>query len=200
MNQISTDLSNRQLTLYGPQGPIGRLEMDQSPDASRPVTVILNDGERMIVAANAIERQSDGRYFMPISVDDLKQLHGGESLVIPVARESLHVERISKVTSRTIVHVEPRTRQESVDVALRDEAVEIERVAINRPVDAPTPTRQEGDITIIPVFAEVLVVTKQLMLKEEIRITRKQTSRQHKDVVELRSEEVRIERVNNSQV
>jgi hypothetical protein len=46
-------------------------------------------------------------------------------------------------------------------------------VQIDRIVAEPPVQRQEGDTLILPVVEEVLVVEKRLMLREEIRITRR---------------------------
>ena len=63
---------------------------------------------------------------------------------------------------------------------------------MSREVDTPGSIRQEGDVTIVPIYEEVLVVKKQLMLKEEIRITRQRTREQVMREVELRREEARV--------
>ncbi|MCA1628121.1 MAG: YsnF/AvaK domain-containing protein, partial [Acidobacteria bacterium] len=60
-----------------------------------------------------------------------------------------------------------REREEIVDELLLKEAVEVERVIINREVDAPVPVRYEGETMIVPVLEEMLVVEKRLVLKEE---------------------------------
>ena len=54
--------------------------------------------------------------------------------------------------------------------------------------------RQEGDITIVPVMAEEIVVTKRLILKEELHIrrVRREETRQH--TVTLREQTVDVER------
>ena len=55
------------------------------------------------------------------------------------------------------------------------EEVEVERVAIDRWVDQMAEVREEGEVTIIPVHAEVLVVEKRLKLVEEIHVRRRRT-------------------------
>ncbi|HYZ87646.1 MAG TPA: DUF2382 domain-containing protein [Bryobacteraceae bacterium] len=61
----------------------------------------------------------------------------------------------------------------TIDEPLASEEVEVERVAVNRIIDGPPETRQEGEVTIIPVVEEVITIQKRLLLKEEVRITRK---------------------------
>lgn len=53
------------------------------------------------------------------------------------------------------------------------EDVDVQRVAINQVVESVPDTRIEGDTTIIPVVEEILVVEKRLVLREEVRITKR---------------------------
>lgn len=50
---------------------------------------------------------------------------------------------------------------------------DVERVPIGRVVDVAPQIRTEGDVTIIPVLQERMVVGKQLFLVEEVHITRR---------------------------
>jgi uncharacterized protein (TIGR02271 family) len=115
-----------------------------------------------------------------------------ERAVIPVVREDVHIDKHVRETGRVTVHVEPHEKIQVVDVPLAEQDVHVERVAVNRQVDAPSPPRQEGDVTIVPVYEEILVVEKRLVLKEEIRITRRQTTRHEFREVATRSEEVHV--------
>ncbi len=88
-----------------------------------------------------------------------------------------------------------RTSNALVDQELISESVSITRVPINRILAEPAVTRQEGDTTVIPVMEETVVVTRQLVLKEEIRITRQQQSSRYQESVPVRAEEIHIERL-----
>ena len=48
--------------------------------------------------------------------------------------------------------------------------IEVERVAIGCYVDVVPPSRQEGDVLVVPIVDEVVLVEKRLLLREEIRI------------------------------
>lgn len=111
----------------------------------------------------------------------------------------LYIEEVSftarKVERGTVrVHVQTTTREQLVDEVLIHERVEIERVAIGQAVDAAPPVRQEGDTTVISVVEEVVVVERRLILKEEIRLRRVQTTERHRESVTLREQEAAIER------
>jgi len=60
----------------------------------------------------------------------------------------------------------------TLDEHLFADEVAIERVPVNQIVEAMPETRTEGDVMIVPVVEEVLVVQKRLLLKEEVRIHR----------------------------
>src|SRR3954469_15149605 len=92
-----------------------------------------------------------------------------EREVIPVVREDVEIGKRVQETGRVVVHVEPHVKAQVVNVPLVEQDVHVERVPVNRQVDAPAPPRQEGDVTIVPVYEEILVVQKRLVLKEEIR-------------------------------
>lgn len=78
---------------------------------------------------------------------------------------------------------------------LRRERAEVKRVIVDRQIDAAPRVRREGDTLILPIVEEVAVVQKQLVLKEEIHITRRTTTEQHQETVTLRNEEPVIERL-----
>ena len=98
-------------------------------------------------------------------------------IIIPLGREELRIDR--RLVDRGGVRVQVRVEEhdETVDALLSEQSVEIERVAINREIDATPATRQEGDTFIIPIIEEILVVERRLLLKEEVRIRR--IERQH---------------------
>lgn len=110
----------------------------------------------------------------------------------------LHAEEVSvgrrAVQGRVQVHVQTVTREHVVDEALSHERVEVERVAIGRPVDSVPPDRQEGDTTVISVVEEVVVVHRQLVLREEVRVRRVRVTEQHRETVSLRVQEAVVER------
>src|ERR1700712_5693363 len=114
-------------------------------------------------------------------------------IVIPLHVEDVSVER-RKVERDVRVHVHTISHDHLVDEALAHESVEIERVAIGRPVDEIPPVREEGDTTVISIVEEVLVVERRLVLKEEIRLRRVRTIEQHRETVTLREQQAVIER------
>lgn len=117
------------------------------------------------------------------------------ALVLPVVEEELQVGKESIDTGLVRIRTRTSTHEERVGMALEREDVIVERVAIGQPVDAPLDVRQEGDVTIVPVHEEVLVVQRQLVLKEELHIRRRISTFDATQPVVLRRQDVSIERV-----
>jgi stress response protein YsnF len=116
-------------------------------------------------------------------------------VTVPVVEERAVVRKRKKVTGavrvRTLVH----RHEEVVDRPLAVETVEVERVPLDRWVEAPVPVRQEGDTTVVTLHEEVVVVEKRLRATEEVRITRRTSTRHAEERVTLRREEAVVERL-----
>jgi uncharacterized protein (TIGR02271 family) len=121
-----------------------------------------------------------------------------EETVIPVAVEELALGK--QLIERERVRVLTRTEVHDVDldaVRKRDD-VRIERVLVGREIATPPQVRVEGDTTIIPVVEEVVIVERRLVLREEIRITKRnieQRERRRLSLRRQRAEVVRTEEV-----
>ncbi len=121
-----------------------------------------------------------------------------ETITIPVIAESLRLTRALRETGRVRIYKQVHERHETVDPSLLREHTEVERVAVNRPVDGPIPIRQEGDTTIIPLLEEVVVVEKRWILREELHVRVRRSEHHEPQVVSLRSEQVTVENLPTS--
>jgi len=117
-----------------------------------------------------------------------------EDLTLQILQEELNVEKRLSVTGVVRLEKTVRTFDALVDENLTSDSVSIERIPMNRYLDEAVATRQEGDTTVIPVMEERVIVTKQLFLKEEVRITRQCQQERHQERVPLRTEEVEVTR------
>lgn len=117
-----------------------------------------------------------------------------QTVKLPVIEERVRLEKRKVETGKVKVSKHVRERDEVVDLPVTKDEVEIQRVPVNRVIDQPASIRQEGDTTIIPIMAEELIVQKRLVLKEEVRITKRHTEVKTSQTVTLRSEEVDIQR------
>lgn len=122
-----------------------------------------------------------------------------EELRIPIVQEEAHVFKRAVTTDRVTV----RTGAEEHRVVIRDELirgqVNVARVPVERQVAEAPPVRTEGDVTIIPVVEERLVVEKRLFLVEELHLTREQALEPVEVPATLRRTRVDIERIEPTQ-
>jgi len=117
--------------------------------------------------------------------------------VLPIVQEvaSVHKQWIDQGGYRLSKRVE--TLQETIDEVLRRADVRIERVPIGRMLeDGVVPdVRHEGNTFVLPVVEEILVTEKRLVLREEVRVTRVETTTRSPQQVSLRREDILIERL-----
>ncbi len=120
-------------------------------------------------------------------------IESDDAFILPVLAETLRVDKRS-VEERVSVHTTVHERDELVDLLLQSDSLDIERVRLDQVVQTAPGVREEGDLLIVPVLEEILVVEKRLILREEIRIRRTRTMRPHQETVRLRREEAVVER------
>lgn len=116
-----------------------------------------------------------------------------ETIRMSLAAEAVVV---SKRVRRTLVRASRTTslRDEAVEADLNHEQIVVERVAIGRIVDAVPPVRQDGDVTIMPVVEEEVVMVRRLILKEEVHLRRVRTTVPFAETVSLRRHTVSVTR------
>jgi len=173
-------------------GERGQIEPSQFTDPTE-AGVLVRFGERQVyVPAGMLVAGSDGVFHLPVALSELAE-QTGSPVVLPVIEEEVQVQTRKVETGGVRVTKVVHEKQEAIDLPLLKEEIEVKRVAINRPVDQPMHIRQEGDTLIIPLVEEVLVVQRQLILKEEVHIITRRTRTQHTQHETVRSEEVVIE-------
>ncbi len=131
-------------------------------------------------------------------MDELDPLETSTDFVVPVVGEELNVRKelfaAGTIRLSKVVHETPEVVTEN----LISENIEIERMPMDVVIDVPPPVRMEGDVTVISVVEEVMVVTKQLRLKEELRMFKRRSVSEYRQEVTLRSEELVVERIDGN--
>src|ERR1700738_51800 len=117
-----------------------------------------------------------------------------EDLRVPLHVEEVSISRREVEKANVQIALITGAREQVVDKELTHVRVEIERVPIGRTIEVVPPISQEGDVTIIPVVEEVVVVERRLVLKEEIRVRRVSTKEKHRETVVLRQQEAVVQR------
>jgi uncharacterized protein (TIGR02271 family) len=114
---------------------------------------------------------------------------------LELVEERVEVGKRQVERGRVVVRTRVEEREELVEVALHREDVIVERVPVGRPVEAAPAVREEDGVLIVPVLEEQLVVATRLVLKEEVRITRKSRTETVREPVTLRSERAEVTRL-----
>ena len=115
--------------------------------------------------------------------------------IIPVIQEQVGVSVERRLAGRVRVSVRTQTDESLVPVDLTQVDVAVERVPVNRAIDTAPEVVTRGDVTIIPVVEERLVLTRQLYLREEIHIRRVERRETAEVPVETRKQVATIERL-----
>jgi uncharacterized protein (TIGR02271 family) len=118
-----------------------------------------------------------------------------ERTVLTEAEERLRVGVREVETGRVRARRTVETFEETVEVPLARETVEVERVAVGEIVDEAPQPRREGDVLVVPVVEEVLVVERRLRLVEEVRIRQETREEVETQTHTLRRTRVETERL-----
>lgn len=116
-------------------------------------------------------------------------------VIVPVVEEAIGVTKRVVETGRVSVSLTTETAQELIRETLRTRRAEVERVKLDQEVKEAPVVREEGDVLIIPVLEEVLVVEKRLVLREEIRLRFINDQEQVEQTVERRIQHAEVKRV-----
>lgn len=179
--------------------------------------VRLDDGRQVLLPSEALRLERDGSYSIGFElaprgagVDSdrtapplrdavpLAAPAARESGTIPVLSEDLVVERRSRTTGGVRLHKHVTESVAEVDEPVVRERVVVEHLRIDRPLtdgSIPQAHEREDGVLVVPVLEEVLVVRKQLVLKEELHVRRIREETRERQSVPLRREHVDVERV-----
>ena len=201
---------DRTIIVTGKDGLRGRViqtAQTSSTTANAAQTVIqLEDGQQVYVPTDMLTRRDDNTFYLPMSLNELSQgrlntmqANQTDTMVLPVIAEELEVSKRRVESGRVRISKKVQEHEETINEPLLHDEVQVERVPINQVATANPTVRYEGDTMIIPILEEVLVVEKRLMIKEEVRVTRHQTTTEGQpQTVILRTEEVTVERLDGN--
>ena len=114
--------------------------------------------------------------------------------MLPLVEEQLSVTKQRVLTGRVRIATQTETIDHLLPAELTREEVEVVRVPVDRRIDSVPDMTTEGDLTIIPVVEERLVVSRELYLREEIHV-RRITRRDSVEIpAQTRRQSVRVER------
>lgn len=182
--------------------------MEAAGHVWRPALQSISPGRRshaqaMVFVPQALSRKSALARTKPPSVSRVlvttsktrRAVETEKQVVVPVTEERARLLARRVTTDRVLVRTEVATHVEPIEALLRDQEVLVERVPVGREVESIPQVREEGGTLIVPVVEEELVVRTRLLLKEEVRVTRVEKSRQVRREVPLRRQTVTTERL-----
>jgi stress response protein YsnF len=113
---------------------------------------------------------------------------------LQVVDEFSTVRKQDVVTGKVRVSTKTELVDEVVSAMLDRQDVEVSRVPRGIEITGAPEIRTEGDVTIVPIVEEILVVEKRLVLKEELHLRRSVSSEHVELPVTLRKQRAVIER------
>lgn len=113
---------------------------------------------------------------------------------VPLIEEHASIQKRIVETGTVAIHTSTQETVDALSEPLSRHEVAIERVPIGVNIESMPEIRYEDDVIIIPVVEERLIVHKQLVLTEELRVYRKQITELATIPVTLRSTAVSVER------
>ena len=177
-----------------PNGRPNVLAVSGTFDPAQPFTEIwMANGEVVRLPTSVLMQSSDVWRTTGAEAEDLSS-EDGLTMAIPLVEERLEVGRRTVATGTIRLKKTVQEYTEALNETLAVRTFDVERVVINRPIDAPPPIRQEGNTTIYSLVEERLVLTKELVLKEEIRIVQRDTERHDNQVVTLHKDHLTVVR------
>jgi len=197
------------LPLSGKRGLRGRV-YSRGQDTSEYRLVRLDGGGDYYVPTQLLQYRDDGTYSIALDTEELSPYDASRRVSTPAAGAGEVVSfvqaqttpvvaeevTLGKRTSESVVRIEKKvvTRDVIVDDPLIRDTFEIRRVPVNKIIAEPVEPRQEGDVFIVPIFEEVLVTEKRLLLREEVHIVRTREEVHEPRRITLRREEVEVQR------
>jgi len=206
------------------RGEIGFLDLATKPRDAKPdenlLAVRLGDGSTVFVPAERLTTETADKFRFDGSFQNAHRdapqpaVDGGEAnanqrnlaamdarmnergeIVVPLIAEEVVIGKKTVETGGVRVHKTVREDVQRIDEPIIREHLEVERVEINRFVEAAPAVRYEGDVMIVPVLEEVVVTQKRLLLREEVRLTKRREEISNVQEVTLRREEISLEKI-----
>ena len=158
----------------------------------------LPDGTRRTVVAPGEATDAPSVLRADAEADALnaqRRADGTEGGTIPIVEEVARVEKrvVDKGTVRVSTDIETVT--ERVETPLLQQSAGLDRVRVDRVVDRMPEPRLDGDTIIVPIVEERVVVTKQLVVTEEVRVALTEETLTDVQDVTLRKERVHIDKI-----
>ncbi|HEU0115080.1 MAG TPA: YsnF/AvaK domain-containing protein [Thermomicrobiales bacterium] len=118
-----------------------------------------------------------------------------DRIVIPLHAEEIVPVRAARDRGAIRITTRVETAPAAWEATLRRDDVTVERIPVGQVVEVAPEARWEGETLIVPVVEEELVISRRLVVREEIRIRRQSDERTVSGTEPLRRQVVDIERI-----
>ena len=124
----------------------------------------------------------------------LKENFQAQEIVIPVVEETVVVDKEVFESEKIFIRKTIKTENVNINIPLINDVCEIHYVPSDKVFDSYPLSRQVGDTMIIPIVKEILVIKKKYQMTQEIHVTKIKTSTPFLQQIELKKEQVKVER------
>jgi len=176
--------------------------LPEAADAAGSVRIAWDGAGSTVVARQALSIERDRILVRtetgaqtPETATAGRTIARGEDVVVPVIEESLVAGTRWREAGTVMLHLRTDETPETVEEYVTREELEIEEVAVGRTLaDGEMPVqRQEGDVLILPVIEERLVMVKQRVLVKEVRVSKRSRTETREVTETVRRQRVEIE-------
>lgn len=144
------------------------------------------EGDRLIISSGREALTSRG-----YEGTDRTERTAGE-VRVPLAEEELDVVKRERAAGDVKVHKTVHTETRTVDVPIRTEHVDVERVPASRASSGPADTAFQDETITVPVMEEEVEVRKIPKVREEVRINKSEDRSERRVAETVRKEEAEI--------
>ena len=176
------------MTIEGPK-PINTLSVVGNLDMGAPETELRFADGRTVRVPTALFQQKQA-----FGSVQQASFSGDETILIPLVEESFEVGKRTVETGKVHLRKSSEAHEVTTNEPLAVNSWKVERVPKNEVVAEPPAFRQDGNTTIYPLLEERLILTKQLVLVEEVHVTQEISERRDAQTITLLRETLSVER------
>ncbi len=181
-----------------PQQPVATDEMTQMGAAPRPAAQPASQPQPQAAQGQPMRPAPTPHYPQAASATtgrEAIEMREEERVVVPIIEEQLEAHPEWRESGNVRLNVRTEEVPQSVTQDVQREEVLVERVAVGRALadGEDVSPRQEGDVYIVPVIVEEVVVTTRRVLAEEVRLTKRMVTVPQTVETTLRRQQVEVE-------
>lgn len=124
--------------------------------------------------------------------------HTENEIVIPIVEEHITVDKEVVETSKINITTKIVEDEAMVNLPVLSERYEVRHIPVDKVFVTPPPVRYEGDVLVVPVIEEIVVVEKRYKVVEEVHLIKHTTETPFTQQVTLKKQQVNVERTDSN--